>query len=187
MSSSRAKPLVALVIGDPAGIGPELAAKLAKDPKVGEALQLLIVGDRRVFQRGVDAAKISPSVIPIAEEDLDGKPQTGHLFLDLPNLDPDTIAMGRAVRAGGASALDNFRTALRLGAYGRVDAVCFTPFNKGAMRMAYPPYEDETTFSVECLGRSQPVAEFNVQPRLWSARVTSHVPLAKVASLLTVD
>jgi len=53
--------------------------------------------------------------------------------------------------------------------------------------MAYPPYEDEVVFSSELLGFADQVAEFNVQPKLWSARVTSHVPLARVASLLSVE
>jgi 4-hydroxythreonine-4-phosphate dehydrogenase len=42
-------------------------------------------------------------------------------------------------------------------------------------------------FPSEFLGLADQVAEFNVQPKLWSARVTSHVPLAKVASLLSVE
>jgi len=187
MDASRARPLVALVVGDPAGIGPELSARLAADPEVAERVQLLIVGDRRVFERGAREARLAPAPAPVAEVERPALPTTVHLFLDLANFDPDTIAMGRAVKTGGASALDNFRKALTLGAAGQVDAVCFTPFNKGAMRMAYPPYEDEVVFSSEFLGLADQVAEFNVQPKLWSARVTSHVPLAKVASLLSIE
>ncbi|HSV01535.1 MAG TPA: 4-hydroxythreonine-4-phosphate dehydrogenase PdxA [Roseiarcus sp.] len=187
MDASRARPLVALVVGDPAGIGPELSARLAADPEVAERVQLLIVGDRRVFERGAREARLAPAPAPVAEVERPALPTTVHLFLDLANFDPDTIAMGRAVKTGGASALDNFRKALALGAAGQVDAVCFTPFNKGAMRMAYPPYEDEVVFSSEFLGLADQVAEFNVQPKLWSARVTSHVPLAKVASLLSIE
>jgi len=187
MDASRARPLVALVIGDPAGVSPELAARLAVEAEVADAVQLLVVGDRRVFERGARAAGLSPAPAPVAESELPALRTAAHGFLDLANLDPDTIAIGRAVEAGGASALDNFRKALALGAAGQVDAVCFTPFNKSAMRMAYPPYEDEVVFSSEFLGLADQVAEFNVQPKLWSARVTSHVPLANVASLLSVD
>jgi 4-hydroxythreonine-4-phosphate dehydrogenase len=76
---------------------------------------------------------------------------------------------------------------LDLGAERRVDAVCYTPFNKSAMRKSYSNYEDEVSFSAEHLGLPvTDIAEFNIQPRVWSARVTSHVPLSRVASLLTV-
>ncbi len=66
-----------------------------------------------------------------------------------------------------------------------MDAVCFTPFNKAAMRAAHPGYDDEIGYSAEVLGTSGPASEFNILERLWSARVTSHVPLSAVASLIT--
>jgi 4-hydroxythreonine-4-phosphate dehydrogenase len=181
------KPLIALVLGDPAGIGPELAARLVADPAVAVAARLLVVGDRRVFDRGAAAAGLSVELMAVTEAELADWPSAEAMLLDLANLDPDTIDMGRATEAGGAFALENFRKALSLGAAGHVDGVCFTPFNKAAMRMSHPPYEDEVAFSADYLGTREAVAEFNILPRLWSARVTSHVPLAEVASRLTVD
>ena len=50
---------------------------------------------------------------------------------------------GKATLAGGKAATDNFRRALRLAASGKADAVFFTPFNKAAMRFAYPGDEGE--------------------------------------------
>jgi 4-hydroxythreonine-4-phosphate dehydrogenase len=63
--------------------------------------------------------------------------------------------------------------------------VCFTPFNKKAMRLAYPGYDDEVRFINDVLGRSVPGSEFNILDTLWNARVTSHIPLAKVAEAIT--
>jgi 4-hydroxythreonine-4-phosphate dehydrogenase len=63
--------------------------------------------------------------------------------------------------------------------------VFFTPFNKAAMRMAYPAYDDEIRFINDVLGDAYPASEFNVLDRLWNARVTSHVPLSEVASRIT--
>jgi 4-hydroxy-L-threonine phosphate dehydrogenase PdxA len=54
MDASRVRPLVTLVIGDPAGISPELTARLAADREVAEAIQLLIVGDIRARRAGSD-------------------------------------------------------------------------------------------------------------------------------------
>jgi 4-hydroxythreonine-4-phosphate dehydrogenase len=187
MDAQKPKPLVALVVGDPAGIGPELAAKLAADSSVAEAVRLLVVGDRRIFDRGAEIAGTSAVVASIREDELPHLTSGCHRFLDLPSIDPATVVTGRAGEPGGASALANFRKALDLGAAGLVDAVCYTPFNKSAMRKSYPAYEDEVSFSAEHLGLPvTDIAEFNIQPRLWSARVTSHVPLSRVASLLTV-
>ena len=68
---------------------------------------------------------------------------------------------------------------------GRAHAVCFTPFNKNAMRLAHPPYDDEIGFSADVVGLDGPASEFNVLDRLWNARVTSHIPLAEVAAAIT--
>ena len=188
MAGQTPKPLVGLVLGDPAGIGPELAARLATDPSVAEAVRLLIIGDRRIFDRGAEIAGTRPVAAAIYESELSQVLPGQHRFLDVRSVDPATVVTARAGEPGGASALANFRKALDLGAERLVDAVCYTPFNKSAMRKAYPDYEDEVSFSAEHLGLPVgEIAEFNIQPRLWSARVTSHVPLSRVASLLTVE
>ena len=89
-------------------------------------------------------------------------------------------------QAGGRFALDNFTACLRLAQAGKVAAICFTPFNKAAMRMAHAGYDDEIGYTAEVLGTPDIVArEFNVLEGLWNARVTSHVPLSAVASLIT--
>lgn len=188
MDARTRKPLVGLVIGDPAGIGPELTARLAADAAVAQAVRLLIIGDRRLFDREVEKAGSQAAATRVDEDELAGSPSGANLFLDVRSIDLATVEVSRATEPGGASALANFRKALDLAAAGLVDAVCYTPFNKSAMRKSYPPYEDEVSFSAEHLGLPvAQVAEFNIQPRLWSGRVTSHVPLSEVASLLTVE
>ena len=60
-----------------------------------------------------------------------------------------------------------------MAADGKADAVCFTPFNKQAMRLAHPPYEDEIGFTSGVLGFKGAATEFNILEGLWNARVTS--------------
>jgi 4-hydroxythreonine-4-phosphate dehydrogenase len=107
------------------------------------------------------------------------------VLLDLHHLDPDSIEIGVAGKAGGAFALENFRTGLRLAKSGQVGAVCFTPFNKAANRMANGVYDDEISFIANLLDIHTPASEFNVLEGLWNARVTSHVPVSAVAALIT--
>ncbi len=92
-----------------------------------------------------------------------------------------------ATLAGGEFATRNFREALLLAGAGRANAVCFTPFNKKAMRFAYPGYDDEIRFVADVLGFTGKVREFNVLEKVWNARVTSHIPLSAVASSISVD
>lgn len=181
----EAKPILALAVGDPAGIGPELAARMIADPAVRTAADLIVVTDARVLRQGAEVAGVTLDLpVIMRREALGGG---GSVILDLGHLDPATIRIGVAARAGGAFALENYRTALRLAADGHAGAVCFTPFNKAAMRMAHPPYDDEISYTQGVLGIDTPASEFNILDGLWNARVTSHVPLSAVAALITKD
>jgi 4-hydroxythreonine-4-phosphate dehydrogenase len=184
IESAGGLPTIALAMGDPAGISAELTAKVLALPEVRAAARLVVIGDRRVMAAGAAVAGSDPDLdvrSDLADLAFRGRP----VFVDLGHLDPVTVARGVATREGGAFALANFRAALTLGAAGRVDAVCFTPFNKAAMRAAHPGYDDEIGFSAEVLGTTGPASEFNVLEGIWNARVTSHVPLASVAAHIT--
>jgi len=184
--ASPVRPVIALAMGDPAGISAELAAKVVALPEVRDAADVIVIGDARVFAAGNQVAGIVPDVE--MRDRIDDRPaSTRPIFVDLGHLDPAGIEPGQATRNGGEFALANFRAALKLGKAGTADAVCFTPFNKSAMRSAHPGYDDEIGYSQEVLGTSGPASEFNILDEVWNARVTSHVPLAAVAGLLTVD
>jgi 4-hydroxythreonine-4-phosphate dehydrogenase len=183
-NTQNGRPVIALAIGDPAGVGPELAAKVLADPEVRAAANIIVVGDRRVLERGASVAGVTLDIgVCRSVDELKSPP--GTVLVDFGHLDPDSIKVGVASKEGGEFALKNFRTCMELAAAGKAGAVCFTPFNKAAMRMAHPPYDDEIGYGAEVLGTSAPASEFNILEKLWNARVTSHVPLSGVASLIT--
>ncbi|MCP3389879.1 4-hydroxythreonine-4-phosphate dehydrogenase PdxA [Bradyrhizobium sp. CCGB12] len=180
-----AKPLIALAMGDPAGISPELTAKLVVQDDIRARSRLVVIGGRRVFDEGARIAGIRPELTTV-EQGSDFRAAEGEtLFVDLGLLDPAEVERGTASLAGGRFALANYRHALEFGRDGRVDAVCFTPFNKQAMRLARADYDDEIAFSAEIVGLKTAASEFNVLDRLWNARVTSHIPLKDVAGRLS--
>ncbi|MBR0845470.1 4-hydroxythreonine-4-phosphate dehydrogenase PdxA [Bradyrhizobium liaoningense] len=180
-----AKPLIALAMGDPAGISPELTAKLVADDDIRARSRIVVIGDRRIFDEGAGVAGAKPE-LTMVEQGADLRNVKGDaLFVDLRHLDPGDVEPRIATLAGGKFALANYRHALELGRDGRVDAVCFTPFNKQAMRLARADYDDEIAFSAEVVGLKTPASEFNVLDRLWNARVTSHIPLRDVAAKLS--
>jgi 4-hydroxythreonine-4-phosphate dehydrogenase len=182
-----AKPLIALAMGDPAGISPELMAKLVALEEVRAHCRLVVIGDRRIFDEGARVAGITPELQAVKPGAELRATEGETLFIDLGHLDPAEIERGTASLAGGRFALANYRHALELGRDRRVDAVCFTPFNKQAMRLARADYDDEIAFSAEVAGLKTPASEFNVLGELWNARVTSHIPLKDVAARLSGD
>ncbi|RXT43124.1 4-hydroxythreonine-4-phosphate dehydrogenase PdxA [Bradyrhizobium betae] len=180
-----AKPLIALAMGDPAGISPELTAKLVVQDDIRASCRLVVIGDRRIFDEGARVAGVKPDM-SVVQQGADLRAAKGDaLFVDLGHLDPKEVEPKAATLAGGQFALANYRRALELGRDGSVDAVCFTPFNKQAMRLARAEYDDEIAFSAEVVGLKTPASEFNVLDRLWNGRVTSHIPLRDVAAKLS--
>ncbi|WP_456685561.1 4-hydroxythreonine-4-phosphate dehydrogenase PdxA [Bradyrhizobium sp. P5_C11_2] len=179
------RPLIALAMGDPAGISPELTARLAAQDDVRARGRLVVIGDRRIFDEGARIAGIKPELKTV-EEGADFRGTEGDvLFVDLGHLDPKEVEPKTATLSGGRFALANYKHALELARDGRVDAVCFTPFNKQAMRLARAEYDDEIAFSAEVAGLKTAASEFNVLGQLWNARVTSHIPLKDVAARLS--
>lgn len=170
--SEHRRPTLALALGDAAGIGAELAARVLSDEELRAAAEIVVIGDRRLLDQGAAQAGGTPAC---------------KAFVDLGNLDPGAVRLGEASQITGRAALDNFATALRLSQMGGADATCFTPFNKYAMRLARPEFVDEIGFIQAVLGSQADGAEFNVLDEFWNARVTSHVPLSDVASKITID
>lgn len=179
-------PVIALAVGDPAGISPELAARLLGDADVLQAARYIVVGDRRILAMGERHAGVQACVHVVSTEE-EAISATRHVLWDQANIDPSGIELGEVSLAGGQSALHNFRTAIELARKGVADAVCFTPFNKAAMRLAHPTYEDEIVFLAEELAFEGKASEFNILDGLWNARVTSHVPLRAVDDHITKD
>ena len=181
------RPTIAFAMGDPAGISPELAAKLINLDEIRAAAQLVVFGDRRILQKGAEVAGVTLDIDVIAPSDSVPTVSSRPILVDLGNLSLDQVTPSVATLEGGQFATDNFRHALRFAAEGNADAVFFTPFNKKAMRLAYPGYDDEIRFVRDVLQVAGPASEFNVLDNIWNARVTSHIPVSKIAQSISED
>jgi 4-hydroxythreonine-4-phosphate dehydrogenase len=173
-------------MGDPAGISPELTAKVAALPEIHDAMRLVVICDQRVLDAGGRITGVHPAFERIEPRNT-VPPGDGPILIDLGHLDPASVERSVPTRQGGAYALANYRHALERAKRGEVSAVAFTPFNKQAMRMAEASYEDEIGYTAGVLGVDGPATEFNILEGLWNARVTSHVPMVEMPKLLTVE
>jgi 4-hydroxythreonine-4-phosphate dehydrogenase len=181
------RPGIALAMGCPAGIAPELTARVLADDAVTRDTDVTVFGDRRILERGAQVAGVVPRMRVVGPDDPVAHRPGEAVFVDLGHLAPGSYPIGETSKAAGDFAMENFRRAIRFAVAGRADVVAWTPFNKAAMRLSHPAYEDEIVFTAEMLGFEGAASEFNILPNLWNARVTSHVPISKVASLITFD
>lgn len=181
------KPNIALVIGDPAGVGPELVAKLLADGEAARRANIFVIGNRasmadaeRVTGVSLELAVIDPS--GIGTHDF-ARP----VLLDWAGLDAPAFARGRAEAANGKFMLDMLTLGALLTRDGKTDALCFAPLNKGALRAGGMRQADELRWFEDLLGCHTYTGELNVLDALWTSRVTSHVALKDVSALLTPE
>ena len=172
-------PRIAMVLGDPAGIGPEIAAKLLSDAANLAKAEVLLVADRAEVAEG---ARIAGVMLPLVEANA---PAAGRITLrHVPGEAP--FERRQATANGGAHALATLRECLTLAQSGAVDAVCFAPLNKSSLHAAQMGHNDELHWFAELLRYNGPTSEFNVCDGLWTCRVTSHIALKDVAAQITV-
>ena len=180
------KPTLALFTGDPAGIGPELLARVLADGDAARRANIYVVGSREVVEEGKRVAGVSFAL----EE---GVPHPGHGDFDVPMLARSPMASDRGFERGvvtqksGRYMLDALAFCLSMCGSGAADAICFAPLNKASLRAGGMDHPDELHWFVETLGFCGQCVELNVLEGLWTSRVTSHVALADVARLITPE
>jgi len=166
-------PRIALTIGDPAGIGPEIVARVLADPATAEKAEIFLIANQDALETGARAAGV-----PVAQA-------RRHLHIvDWPGRGA-RFAPSQVTPENGRFILDGLTWGTRMVQSGEADALCFAPLNKGAMRLGGMHQEDEMRWFAQQLGHTGTCGEFNVLGKLWTARVTSHVALKEVSGLLT--
>ena len=179
------KPRIAIVPGDPSGIGPELIAKLLDDVGVMDAANIILVGDSHLWLQGAEQAGLPVILNTITETDIANQEGTHHI--EMSTIEPSDIQIATITIASGRSSLRCLDKALDLAQAGLVDGVLFAPFNKAAMTSAGLNAEDEHIYMARYLGFDGYHSEINVLDDLMTTRVTSHIGLKEVASNINQD
>jgi len=181
------KPVVAVTLGDPAGIGPELTARLLARREAADAANVVLVGDPWLWKEGQAIAGVDVPCDRVAGfAKVRGRADTRRpAFIEMDTVHPQQVHRGRAEAAGGASVLAVLNRCLDAAIAGEIDAICFAPLNKHAMKMAGLGHEDELHHFAQYLGVTSYFCEFNTLGSLWTARVSSHVPLKDAHSYLS--
>jgi 4-hydroxythreonine-4-phosphate dehydrogenase len=176
-------PTIALFTGDPAGVGPELVAKLLADGRAAREADILLLTSRQVLEEGMRAAGVDFAVTAAGAPRTPGVPS----LVAWKHADATGFAHAEVAARNGAYMLDGLALGVNLCQSGQADAFCFAPLNKAALRAGGMQHADELHYFCELLDFHGPCVEFNVLESLWTSRVTSHVPLKTVSDLLTKE
>ncbi|MPS76876.1 MAG: 4-hydroxythreonine-4-phosphate dehydrogenase PdxA [Achromobacter sp.] len=187
--NTQQKPVVALTLGDPAGIGAELIARLLARPQACEHANIVLVGDAWLWSEGLRVAGVSvPTQAVDSLAAVRSRADTRlPAWLAMDTVRPEQVAVGQAGAAGGASVLRVLNACMDAARDGEIDAICFAPLNKFAMKQGGLRHDDELHHFAQYLGVTGYFCEFNTLGELWTSRVSSHIPLKSAAAALSVD
>jgi len=180
-------PVVALTLGDPAGIGAELIARLLARPNITQHANIVLIGDRWLWNEGQHIAGVHINTSPVDSLAQVRQRQHTHLpaFIEVDSVAQKDIQRSQAQAAGGRSVLHILNQCMDAALAGHIDAICFAPLNKQAMKMGGLRHSDELHHFAEYLGVKNYFCEFNTLGDLWTARISSHIPLKDAAAEVT--
>jgi len=180
---TEVRPRIAIVPGDPSGIGPELIAKLLHEEGVRAAADILLVGDAHLWRKGGEQAGLPLDLVGVTEEEIEMHSGLGWLALD--TIAEHEVEVARVTEASGRSSLRCLDKTLDLAMQGKVDGILFGPFNKAALTEAGMNAEDEHRYMARYLGFEGYHGELNVLGDLMTTRVTSHIGIRDVANSIS--
>jgi 4-hydroxythreonine-4-phosphate dehydrogenase len=177
------KPLIALTMGDPAGVGPEIIIKTLDDPQVKKACRLLIFGDRQVLESTARRLGKSFLINSIQRFDRTESWEESIGLVEASHLPADQVVPGRPDPRWGAAVLAYIRLAARSALKGQVAAMVTCPLSKEIVRNLRPSFTGHTEF----LARQSKTRSFGMMlagQRLKVSLVTIHLSLKKALRVL---
>ena len=167
----RILPKIAITMGDPTGIGPEIVAKAISSPEILDMCHPVILGDEKVL---MDAIKILEV----------GSLNAETRIKNLSNLDPTKIKPGKPDKACGEAMLAYIKGAVSMVLDDEADAVVTAPINKEAINRIVLNFIGHTEFLAD-LTKTERFCMMLASDKLRVSLVTTHAPLKDVPKLLS--
>jgi 4-hydroxythreonine-4-phosphate dehydrogenase len=172
------RPVIGVTMGDPAGIGSEIAVKAVLKPEICSLCKPVVIGDLVHLEKIAKQLGLKASFRAVSSpREAKGKPGLVEV-LDLKNVDSGTFKLGQVSIEGGHAAIQYIEKATECALNGEVDAVTTGPINKQAVQLAGSPYIGHTEMLGGLCGVEHPLMMFWVR----GARIfflTRHVSLAE--------
>jgi len=178
-------PLVAVTMGDPAGVGPEIIAKTFADPDFRGENRALVVGDAPRLQRAADLLGLELHADVVADPEEAGFEEGTVDVVQVGEL-PEGLPFGELDARAGAAAFEYVERAIELASGGKVAAIATAPLNKEAMHLGGYRYPGHTEILAELTG-TEDYAMMLVTPELKVIHVSTHVALREAIERATTE
>lgn len=180
------QPLIAVTMGDPAGIGPEIIVKALCDPEVTQRARCVVTGSADILQQTVEELGCRAVVRKIRQpQEADTLPGIIHV------IEPDHFVLedftaGQISAGCGRASFAYIQKAVYLALSGQVKAVATAPINKEALRAGQIPYIGHTEILAGLTGTQDPLTMFETQG-LRVFFLTRHLSLRQACDMVTKE
>ncbi|MDE0670708.1 MAG: 4-hydroxythreonine-4-phosphate dehydrogenase PdxA [Caldilineaceae bacterium] len=174
------QPAIGLLLGDSAGVGPQLAVRLLAEP-LPPQVRLIVVGRRAWLRRGAQQAQLPvPDLPAVALTDLDQVSIDCPILLEPEGDHLDRVPVASVSREAGIGCMASLRMAADLVARGVLAGFLYGPMHKQSLQLGGSRHPDDAALLTELFECPAPAHEINILDDWCTSRVTSHIPLAEV-------
>ena len=180
------KPIIAITIGDPAGIGAEITVRALGDEEIYKKSKLVVIGSRSVID---DALKFIPSNLKlnVIKDTKEMKGEFGTIdLMDLNNITLAEFDYGKVSEKAGKASLEYIYKGIDLAMEGLVDAVVTGPIHKEAIKAAGSPFAGHTEIFATRT-KTKDYAMMLTDESLRVIHVSTHVSLRQACDLVKKD
>jgi 4-phospho-D-threonate 3-dehydrogenase / 4-phospho-D-erythronate 3-dehydrogenase len=179
-------PLVAVTVGDPAGVGPEIAVRALTNRAIRDSVRGFLIGDAVQIAHVAAACELAADVEPIGAPG-DARSDT-RIIPVLSEGSLGDVVHGQVRAEYGLAAVSYIERAVELARNGLVDGIVTAPINKEALKAAGSRYPGHTEMLAALFGtpEQQTYTMFTVE-RLRIFFLTRHHSLARAIPLITTD
>lgn len=178
---------VAVTMGDPAGIGPEIVVRTLGDTEVRACCNPVVIGDPKILAQAIELVG-SPLSINIVQTAAGAGANPSTLDIIPAGELPDGILTPGTLDARwGKSAAVCCRRAVEMAKAGEVKAIVSTPFNKQSFHMAGITARDDMTYFQQCFAGPEHAYMIGEVAGIWVTTVTFHTSFREIADLITVE
>lgn len=179
-------PRIAIALGDPAGIGPEIALKAALSPEVQAICRPLLVGDRGALEAHAKASDLSPRLSAFERAEAVTWEDGAVSLLERRQFTPGEFKLGEVNAVNGRASLDSARTAIAAALAGVVEGVVAAPQTEKSIALAGVAFDGYPSFVARCVGVDPNDAFLMICfDRTRIVHTTLHVSLRRAVELIT--
>ena len=180
------KPKIAVPMGDPAGVGPEIVVKTAVAEEIRDLCDLVVIGDRKVLEKAIEICGVNLQIHSMEKVE-DGDYRDGILnVIDLQNIDLNIMEYGKVKGMCGKAAFEYIKKSVDLAMSHQVDAIATTPINKESLRAGNINYIGHTEILGDLSNSRDPLTMFEVA-NMRVFFLTRHMSLRNACDAITKE